>query len=437
MTRTAMPVLRGPRGGGWTRNRIGFNRDVLKFITGLFQEYGEAVRLPLGPLTFVLVHHPELIQQVLKDLDTFDKNTHASRMIAGLTGQSVLVTNGDAWRTRRRQLQVAFTAPAVQAQEPVILRAAEDLCRRVGECCDRRQTLPASSLFMAGTYRIIEEALFSSQASQVDPAALEEAITTALQEVYRRIERPLLPSTWLSIPRHLRFRASLRMLDARVETILEEHRSNPQPDLLGHLLKADPPLSAQAIRDETITLLLAGHETSANALAWLFHLLSQHPETAHAIREELRQGLGIQSPLLVAAVEESLRLYPPIWAILRRVSRPVEFAGAPLQAGERILISPWVMHRHPEYWPDPERFDPTRFLQRSSSAIPPYAFCPFGGGPRICIGHALARLEIRHLAAALLRDFHFLPASSPARVIPEPGITLRPRQPLFLHATRV
>ena len=238
---------------------------------------------------------------------------------------------------------------------------------------------------------------------------------------------------------------AVRVLDKRVHAIIGEHRRHDdQADLLSLLLAARDEETGAAmddrqLRDESVALLIAGHETTANALTWFWYLLTQHEDVAAAMGEEVEGVLGGRDPsaddlnrlpLTTAAFLEAMRIYTPVWSMIRRVVRTDEIGGYTIPAGSRIVISPYLTHRHPEFWPDPERFDPTRFERAEVRARHHYAYIPFGGGSRICIGQNLARAEAVVIAAMVLQRYRRVKLIPNHPIKMQPGITLRPRHGL-------
>lgn len=253
------------------------------------------------------------------------------------------------------------------------------------------------------------------------------------------------PGAWLVWPHLPRpgYRRARRRLDAYLFDLIRRRRqaANPDQDLLGVLLQAG--LGDDAIRDQLLTMLIAGHDTSTAQLSWALHLLSLHPEVQARAREEVRSAvasvgsealLSAPFPYLEAVLDETLRLYPPIHASMRRVAQDLDFRGHRIPAGSRLLFSIYLTHRHPEHWESPSAFDPDRFLPPRRASLVPYSYIPFGGGPRNCIGLAFARQEARLVLARLLLAAEFLPTGHPVR--PHMGATLEPAPGLWLRIRR-
>jgi cytochrome P450 len=283
-----------------------------------------------------------------------------------------------------------------------------------------------------------------------------EAFTTALAVTNERIISPLPYKPWLyQLPTrgNRAFRQAVDTLDGIVRGIISQRRAAKaaaeSKDLLGMLMAScdadtgDTFDDAQ-LRDEVMTLLLAGHETTATALAWTFHLLEKHPEVEATLHAEVDAALGGRVPTLedlpklryVGCVfEEAMRLYPPIWAIPRVPQEDDEVGGYRIPKGDIVILVPYVTHRHPDFWPEPERFDPTRFLPENAKSRPRWAYLPFGGGQRQCIGNTFAMMEAQ-LALALVAQRYRLRGVPGTPVEPEPHVSLRPKGPMPMHVVR-
>jgi cytochrome P450 len=246
---------------------------------------------------------------------------------------------------------------------------------------------------------------------------------------------------WLPVPSNRRFVRVKSRLDAIVDGLVARHgRGSEGGDIVDRLLAARDPetgegMSAAQIRDEIITLMLAGHETSATGLTWTFHLLARHPEIEERLCAELAHVLGGRPamtadlprlPYLKQVVQESMRLYPPVWGIARKCTEETEFGAYRVPRNAYIAITMYVLHRHPQYWPDPERFDPERFDPKRSESRHSYCYLPFSAGPRACIGAGMAMLEIQLVLAQLLQRFRVRPLPDHP-VVPQAVVTLKPR----------
>jgi len=293
--------------------------------------------------------------------------------------------------------------------------------------------------------------LFSAKVTD-ETNAIGQAITTIMGNIEFRYVVPFYPSVSVPTPRNRRHLAALRTLDQIVYGILHERRRHPRPadrsgDLLSLLIEARDEetgegMSDKQLRDEVLTLFVAGHESTANALAWTFYLLSQHPEAERRLRAELAEALAGGTPTVAdlpnlpytrMVIEESMRLYPPAWIMIRSAVADDEICGYRIPANATVLISPYVIHRLPAFWEAPAEFDPERFTPERSAGRPPFAYFPFGGGPHQCIGKGYALQAAQLILATVAQRFRLRLAPGQA-VEPQALLTLRPRGGLPMTA---
>jgi enediyne biosynthesis protein E7 len=443
MIRPHRSIAPGPPGHFLLGNLRDFRADVLGLVVESAATYGNVVRCRLGPKIVHLLNHPDHIEQVLRTRSAnYDKHTRSSAAIHTVTGDSLLTCNGDFWKRQRRMDQPAFHHHRIAG----FATTMTDACWQMLETWKPMaagSVLDIASEMARLTYTIVGRTLFSFDTGE-DAETVERAMRVMLPHLFGRLGNLIHPPAWLPTPANRRFTRSLAEVDRIVYQIIREHRldlaaGNAKPDLLSMLMEARDGetgvgLGDTQLRNETITFLLAGHETTANALAWIFHLLSHHPDVERRLAEELATVLGGRSPTLAdlpelaytkAVIRESMRLYPPIWIIERRVIAEDTIGGYAIPAGSAVVISPYALHRHPAFWERPETFDPNRFL----TATPPAAYIPFGAGPRFCIGNEFAMLEAQLITAMVIQNFqlHGIPGHP---VEPQPDITLRPRHGL-------
>jgi cytochrome P450 len=291
------------------------------------------------------------------------------------------------------------------------------------------------------TFRIAGQTLCSSDV-EGDAQAIGGALAVALQFANDYVESMVKLPQWLPLPKNIRFRRALTTLDALMYRLIEEHRgqSDHEGDLLGMLMSATDEgdgqgMTPKQLRDELMTLVLAGFETTANALTWTLFLMSKHPEVARKLAAEAASVLGGRAPtfedlprleLTERILQESMRLYPPAWCFERAAVEADEIGGYVIPGGTTIAVCPYVLHRNPSYWDDPEQFDPDRFLPERSAARSRFAYLPFGDGPRICIGKGFAMMEAKIVLASIASAFDLELAGHRAVEV-DPGITLRPK----------
>jgi cytochrome P450 len=440
---SARQIAPGPRGDLLVGNLRAFRRDVLGLMLESAREYGDVVRFHLGPIVVHLLNHPDHVAHVLQThARNYDKATRSSAKIRSISGGSLLTSNGELWQRQRRLMQPSFHHQRITGLASEMIRYTAGMLHRWQANLANAQPLDVASEMMGLTYTIVGKTLLGTDVGG-DSDAVEHAMDTMLTHTYRRWGNIIDFPPFIPTPGNLRFRRALQTVDQIVYRIIAEHRAgSANDDLLSMLLQVRDEqtgegLSDSELRDETITFLLAGHETTANGLSWTFYLLSQNPDVERQLRTELSAVLGGRTPSVddlprlaftTMVIQEAMRLYPPIWAIERRAIANDVIGGFHIPAGSSVVMSPYVLHRHETFWPHAERFDPTRFEAARSSGRQ-RAYIPFGSGPRFCIGNEFAMMEARLIVPMVIQACHLelVPTRS---VEAQPGITLRLRNGL-------
>ncbi|MCA9573896.1 MAG: cytochrome P450 [Sandaracinaceae bacterium] len=412
-------------------------RDPLYTFLRLREEHGDVVRLQFGTLTAHLVSDPALVQTVLQDrARIYGKQTRGMRQLRLALGEGLLTSEGDFWLRQRRIAQPAFHKKRIDALTPAMTEAAERTRASfvTGEAFDMHGAM------MRLTLDVVATTLLGSGVVEREARIVGEAVDFITAESNRRLRKPFQLPLSIPTPQNRSFLRHRDNLDAIVFRIIDEHRRAHavNDDLLSLLLHATDPetgerMSDAQLRDEVMTIFLAGHETTANALSWAFVQLSRHPLVAQRLKRELDEVLEGRSPTLEdvpslvytrQVIDEVMRLYPPAWMIARSPTEDDELGGYFIPRGSLVLMSPWVVQRHPALFPNPEGFDPDRFAP--GTKLPHrFAYFPFGGGPRLCIGRSFALVEATLLLATLAggHRFDLIPGH---RVVPESAVTLRP-----------
>ena len=431
-------TLRDPAGppGHWLlgHTRV-FERDALGVLMRGFAEYGDVVGFRFGPIRACLLAHPDHVQQVLqKNHRNYDKNAFSYRRLKALVGDGLITSEGALWQEHRRLAQPAFQRRQLESVAAATLRAAERVAGAWERCAAEGRPTDVHQDMMGAALEIGAEALFGADVvAEARPfgAALNVALAEVMRRIYALMPLPLLVPT----PANLRFRRALRRLHAVVQQVVDRRRAEAdgRDDLLSALMQG---LDGPALRDELVTFLLAGHETTANALVWTFHLLGRHPAIAARLQDEIASALGGRAPALDdlprlayarMVLAEAMRLYPPVWVVDRNAIGADTIGGFGIRPGTLVMLSQYVTHRHPAFWPEPERFDPERFAPAAVRQRPRFAYFPFAGGPRSCIGGQFALTEASLLLACLAGRFELSPVAGPP-VEPNPSVTLRPRE---------
>ena len=406
------------------------------------ERYGDVVRLKIGPVVAHLVNHPDHVEHVLlRNARNYDKNTRSVSRLRSTCGASLLTTDGGPWIRQRKLIQPAFQPAMMDRIAPVAIGALSQMLDRWGESARTGEVVDIVSEMMHVTLQIAAQSLFGADIAR-DADVVERSLAVILQDTWRRLE------SWVDLSRvspvfeNRSFREALRAIDEIVTRIINSHRqqAGTGAGLLSVLLAARDAesggrLSDQELRDAAVTLLLAGHETTANALAWTFYLLSQAEEAQTRLHCELKNVLAGRPPTvsdferlpyLGQVFAEAIRMYPSIWIMERRLRTDDEIAGYRIPARSTLLISPYVLHRRPDFWQDPERFSPERFSAESSAALPKSAYIPFGVGGHQCVGRQMAIVVAQFVLAMVFQKFRVRLVAGQA-VVPEPGITLRHR----------
>lgn len=427
-----------PPGRGALGHAMILRDDLLRVFPRWAARYGDAVSLRLPGEPCVAVFSADGVRHVLQhNAKNYSKRTRATAKMNLFLGKGLVTSDGDLWKRQRRIAAPAFHRQRIEGFVEVMSRATSDLLERwAGE----RGVVDVDRAMMALTMRIASETLLGRDLSG-EADAVGEALSFLTVNTNERIGRLLDLPLSVPTPENLRYRRAVKVLDDLLVGLIAERRKSPgkATDLLGMLLDARDEetgegMSDLQLRDEAVTIFAAGHETTSNALSWTFLLLAQHPAVAARLHDEVDTVLGGRVPSMsdLAALpfcknvlQESMRLYPPAWILDRRAEGDDEICGYRVPAGTRIFLSPWATHRHPRYWDDPEVFDPDRFTSARAEGRPAFAYFPFGGGPRICIGNAFAMMEAQLILAMIAQRFR-LELEPGARIEPEQGITLRP-----------
>ena len=428
----------GPRGLPFLGVALEIRKNGLEVLLRSAREFGDIVYLPLlfGE-SRIFINHPDFIEQVLVvEQHKFHKSQFAQDATRRLLGNGLLNSEGNFWRRQRRLAQPAFQKARIEEYAPVMIEQALAHASkwRDGETLDMAEEM--SRL----TCGIAVKTLFGIELGpEADRVGSE--LTFLMRHQMRRLRSPLRWPEKFPSPANRRADRAYRYLDSIVYKIIEERRARGGEgnDLLSHLIAAmdedGSQMTPRQLRDETMTLFLAGHETTALTLAWTWYLLARNPAVEARLEEELSRVLRGRTPrpedaealpYLDAVLRESLRLYPPAYGMGRLAVEPFELGGYLFPAGTTVLIAQWVTHRDPRYFADPLVFRPERWLAGLAAQIPAHAYFPFGGGPRRCIGQGFALAEATLVAATLAERFRFTLAESSA-IEPDPLVTLRPR----------
>ena len=437
----------GPLGPQMLRSLLDIRKDPLTYLYRTWRRYGDIVQFPIPRPPSYLINEPEAVRRVLvTNARNYDKNTIQYRSLSLLTGNGLLVASTEDWRRQRPLVQPAFHHETLQSTTEHVNRAVE---RLVGEW--RRlaagQVIDMDAAMMHLALEVVGHALFGMDLSQ-DASALTRATLEGLDVVVARARVPITPPAWVPTPGNRRMAAALGQLDRAVLHMLASRRGRPaegSSDMLDLLINARDDrgvgLTRREIRDQIVTFIVAGHETVASALTWTWALLARSPQVQDLLADEAAVVLGdrhagfddyARLPFARAVIDEAMRLYPPAWLITRSTNEPDVLGGADIPAGALLIMSPWLLHRHPQAWSDPWAFDPERFVESETRRVDRSAFIPFGAGPRQCIGRDFAYVEAVLTLASLAKGFA---VSYPGGSMPkaDASVTMRPTGGLHLR----
>ncbi|MCO4746784.1 MAG: cytochrome P450 [Proteobacteria bacterium] len=432
-----------------TRRPLGHLGEMAKDPLHLFlrtrRECGDLGIVRLGPVDIWLAQHPDHVEHVLlRNAGNFTKDTRGYDLLADLIGNGLVTAQGATWKRQRRIVNPAFHRKCLQGFTVEMQKSAESLSERwLAQTSSGPAELDMGHEMMTVTLEIACRSFFSSELAH-ETAIVGRSVDTAMHRFTELLNNLLPGARTLPTKRNRELWRALRELDEVVFRIVADRRAdaNPRPDLLSMLLDASDDegggMSDQELRDQLVTMLAAGHETTGNALTWTLHLLALHPVWAKRVAEELDSVLGGRTPGMedLAALEltgrvldESMRLLPPVWIVGRQTAEADELGGFHVPANTFVYLTPYGTHRHPDFWRNPEAFDPDRFLPERVKQRHKYAFLPFSAGSRKCIGDRFARLEAMIVLARVLQDVSVETVSG-FKVEIEPSVTLRPKHGL-------
>ena len=419
---TAIPSIHsglppGPRGTLLGGNIHQFRTDILDFLLETARDYGPLASFRVGPRQVFLASGPDLIEQVLvTDAQHYIKHFGA-RAFKPVLGNGLITSEGAFWHRQRKLIQPAFLKTRVQSYAPVMA----ELTNQMLDSWTPGKRVQIDFEFEVLTSKIALKTLFDLD-DRGDHERFDGVLKLAFNLMNERLRRIFKLPLWLPTPANRRLKRAVAELDQTVQSFIASGRSRQHPgdDLLSRLLVAQHQdgtrMSDRQLRDEAMTLYLAGHETTALTLAWSWYLLSQHRRVEEKLVSEWKRVLRGAPPssahlsrlsYTAAVIAESMRLFPPVYVIGREATTELELGGYRVKPGYTVLMSQWVNHRDPKYFPEPEEFRPERWEHGFSKRIPKFAYYPFGGGQRICVGSAFALMEAAIILAAVGQRYRF------------------------------
>jgi cytochrome P450 len=426
-------------------------RNAAEFLLEAHRTYGDVVRLRLGPRRAFAAFHPDHVYHVLvKRRENFTKQARGYQKLRKILGNGLLTSEGDFWLRQRRLAQPAFAPQRLAGFAAAMVNAAEEMTRCWSEPARLNQPVNVAAEMMRLALRIVGETLLGTDVT-AEANDVGAALTLVIEETSRRIHTPWDFQERVPTPKNRRYEQALQRLNQAVHRIIDDRRkrSTAAEDLLSVLMAAKDDetgsrMTDQQLRDEVMTFFLAGHETTAVALTWTWYLLSKHVEVRRRVEEEVDRVLAGRSPSIddlprlsytKLVIQESMRLYPPVWGIARLAAEEDQLGDVTIPAGSPVLLAQYVTHRHRDFWDNPEGFDPERFLPEHAEKRHPYAYFPFAAGPRICIGNHFAMMEAVLIVATVTSHWR-LNLVPGVPVIPQSRLTLRPKGGLVMNVQR-
>ncbi|WP_128548206.1 cytochrome P450 [Larkinella soli] len=437
-----IPYLKGAPFVGST---FDFIRDPLNFLLRLQRRYDRLVQFSVVGRLITLTLTPEDARHILQENNKNYLKSEAYQVLQMFLGNGLLNSEGDFWRRQRRLAQPAFHRQRLALLVDGMNEDTSALLKRWRQN-DPTRPVDVTEEMMKLALAIVTRSLFSSDVSRyLDNVS--RSITVIIETAYKELFNFFPFTRNLPTPRTIRYRRAVEKIEAIIYEIIDrrrnERRTGQYDDLLEMLMEArdedtGEQMTDKQLRDEVTTIFMAGHETTANALSWALYLLADHPEVVRKMREEIDRVLGPDGlptvetlrelTYVMQVIQETMRLYPPAWIFSRQPLRTDQFGEyrIVMPGARAVLICPYLLHRDPKYWAAPDRFDPDHFRPERVRERPTYAYLPFGGGPRMCIGNNFALMEMQIVLALLVRSFDFQRVGR-KEVEPEPGITLRPK----------
>ena len=412
--------------------------DTITYLTKCAREYGDIVFFRFLGVPACFVNKPEHIESVLVTQNSNFVKSKDYRAMRRVLGNGLLLSEGEFWRRQRKLIQPAFHQGRIAAYAEVMIAHTQ---RMLASWSDG-QSLDMHEAMMRLTLGIVAKTLFDADVSH-EAEDVDAALAVLMGKFLRQAGMALLLPVWVPLPTSQLLKRAVGRLDKVIYSIIEQRRASGQMsgDLLSVFLQAHDDegvgMTDRQLHDEIMTLFLAGHETTANVLSWTWYLLGQNPQVEEKLTEELSRVLAGRVPTPAdlprlaytdMVLREAMRLYPPVWVIGRRALAPFRLGDYELPADTNVLISQLIMHKDPRYFPDPQRFDPDRWSTSNpqSASLPRFAYFPFGGGPRVCIGAGFAMMEALLLLSTIAQQFR-IEVSPELKVKVQPTVTLRPK----------
>ena len=394
----------------------------LEWLQSLADKYGDVVSFKLLKKDMYLVNHPDLVKEMLTHKShNYTKKTIGFKMVKVVLGESTFTAMGENWKRKRRLAQPSFHKAKITNLGAIMTDCIEEMLEEWEVLCDKKEVIEMTDSMMRVTLKVVVKALFSTGLSDEDIQTVADVFTPLLEATNRRTSYPIQFLYKLPIKSNAKYKGYIDKLDEIVYRIIKERRATEEKpmDLLQMLMDATDeetgePLTDEELRNEAMTIFIAGHETTANAMSWLWSILSQQPEIREKIEQEVEEVLGKRKPVAadfpnlpycLKAFKETMRLYPPVPILPRHIENDDVLGDYEIEGGADALFSPYLLHRHPDFWEEPEVFNPHRFDKEAQRAQHTFAYLPFGGGPRICLGNNFVMMEAVFIIAMATQRF--------------------------------
>jgi cytochrome P450 len=425
------------------RNSLVVLKDPLAFFVSTFAEYGDIYNVNSNFYTIYVTANPEYIQEIMVTNKKDYAKSDDYKVLKYSLGNGLLTSEGEFWKKQRRIAQPAFHRESMKSLLDTMIVSTQATV----EAWKQKSQVELTDEMSFLALDIVTKCLFGT-VLESDYAKIQQAITVENEYLTERIMKPFKPPFLVPTSKNRAYRKARAYSSSLILDIIKKRQENPSEhhDLLSMLMNSEDEdtgekMSNQQLKDESITIFVAGHETTSNALSWTFYLLSQHPEKLLLLQEEIDRVLQGKNPDFQSlkeleytqmVLEESMRLYPPAWTILRKVVQDTGMDGYSFKKDTRLILDIYMLHRHPDYWENPTVFEPARFEPEQKKQRHKYAYIPFGAGQRMCIGNNFAMMEMKIVLVMLLQNFHISLAKNAPEVVPEPLITLRPKNGILM-----
>lgn len=440
----------GPKGYPYFGNLFNFAApNRLDWLTDLNNKYGDVFSFKIYDKEFYFVNHPDYVKEILTSkMRHYSKETGGFQTIKKILGESVFTTSGNVWKRKRNLAQPQFHKKKINNLSSIMTATTEEMLDDWEQKYQTGQQVDIKLEMMQITLGIVAKTLFSTGLNKKEFQTVADVFTPILQETNRRALYPFKFLRHVYPQKHKQYKENIKNLDSIIFSIIEKRRNTTQKysDLLQMLMDArdvdtDEPLSDLELRDEIMTIFIAGHETTANALSWLWIILDQQPSIRAKIEQEVLEVLGDRLPsvmdfpkltYIMNVFKETLRLYPPVPILPRKVEKEDQLGPFTIKDKTTILFSPYFLHRHADFWENPETFDPNRFDKNTQARQHPFAYLPFGGGPRICMGINFAYMEAVFIIAMIVQRFRLSLPMNNKEVKAIFEITYRPKGTILM-----